>query len=105
AIALLGAETLRLDHQHAIGGHPAVALAQQARARGLVERRRVGHVKAQLNRRRHLVDVLPARSAGTNEAFDDLVVGYLDLHLPVRAPSSAAAPTLGFPLDSRMNEM
>src|SRR5690606_7748957 len=80
AVALLGAEALGLDHQHALVGQAPVAAGQQALAHRLGQRRRVGHVEAQLDRGRDLVDVLAAGAAGADEAFDDFAFGYLDVH-------------------------
>src|SRR5690606_28695758 len=71
AVALLGAEALRAEHQHAVAGHAPVAPRQQAFAHRFGQRRRIGDVEAQLHRRGHLVDVLPARPRRTHEAFDD----------------------------------
>src|SRR5690606_13417974 len=47
AVALLGAEALRLDHQHAGVGHAPVAPRQQSRAHRLGQRGRAGHIEAQ----------------------------------------------------------
>src|SRR5690606_37919127 len=91
AVAFLGAETLGIDHQHAIGGHAAVATRQQAFAHRLGQRGRVGDVEAQLDRGRDLVDVLPARSAGADEPFDELVLRDRDAH--------AGGPCLACPLE------
>src|SRR3546814_7747585 len=62
AVALLGAEALRAEHQHAVAGDAPIAPGQQAFAHRFGQRRRIGDVEAQLHRRGHLVDVLPARS-------------------------------------------
>src|SRR5207342_3719796 len=60
AVALLGAEALRAQHQHALVGDAAITLGEQARAHGLGQARRIRDVEAQLDRGGHLVDVLPA---------------------------------------------
>src|SRR5690606_15062807 len=39
----------------------------------------IGHVKTQLDRTRDLVDVLPARTRRTHEAFDQFVIRNLQL--------------------------
>src|SRR5690606_11572982 len=72
AVALLGAEALRVDHQHAVVGQPPVAPRQQARTQRLWQRRRAGDVEPQLDGAGNLVDVLPAGAAGAHEALDDL---------------------------------
>src|SRR5690606_4497099 len=69
-VALLGAEALGADHQHAGIGDPAIAARQQARAHVFGQRRRAGDVEAQLDRGGDLVDVLSTRPARTHEAFD-----------------------------------
>src|SRR5690606_34304345 len=75
AVALLGAEALGGDHQHALRGHPPVAARKQALAHRLRQRWRAGDVEAQLDRRRHLVDVLAAGTRRADETLHDLVFG------------------------------
>src|ERR1700722_11775590 len=71
AVALLGAETLRVDYDHAVLGH---ALAGQPVEPHL----RIGWqrdplcIEPQLRRRRELVDVLSARSGGAHKADLDI---------------------------------
>src|SRR5690606_20318107 len=78
AVAVLGAEALRRQHQHAVTGDPAVAPRQQALAHRLRQRRRAGDVETQLDRGGDLVDVLPARPGRTHESFDQLGLGDAD---------------------------
>jgi hypothetical protein len=81
AVALLGAETLRVEHQHAVAGDATVAPGQQAFAHRLGQRRRVGDVETQLHCGGHLVDVLPARPRGAHEALDDFMFRDADRRL------------------------
>src|SRR5690606_15465743 len=89
AVAVLGAEALRLQHQHAIVGDAAVALGQQPFAHRFGQRRRARHVEAQLHRGGDLVDVLTARAAGADEAFDEFVFRNLDVHADASRPARA----------------
>ena len=61
AIAVLASIALRLDHQNACARDALVAGLQQPSLHGL-RQRRSSDVIAQMQRRRHLVDVLAARS-------------------------------------------
>src|SRR5690606_5763315 len=72
AVALLGAEALRIDHQHAVVGQAPVAPCQQPLAQGLGQGRGTGDVEPQLDGGGNLVDVLPAGAAGAHEPLDDL---------------------------------
>src|SRR3546814_645003 len=89
AVALLGAEALRAEHQHAVAGDAPIAPGQQAFAHRFRQRRRIGDVEAQLHRRGHLVDVLPARTRRTHEAFDDFLLGDGDRRLGHEGPPPA----------------
>src|SRR6185312_13503284 len=62
AVALLRAEALRLDDEHALVGEPPAGEAFKAHTHFARQRRRRPHVETQLHRRRNLVDVLPTRS-------------------------------------------
>lgn len=56
-------ETLRHDDQLAVGGHPLPGDPAQLCARRLVEARQICRIKAEQDRGRDLVDVLPPRTA------------------------------------------
>ena len=71
AVTVLGTETLCIDDQHAFAGHAPVAAGQQARAQRLGQRRRAGHVEAQLDGGGDLVDVLATGAAGAHEPLDE----------------------------------
>src|SRR5215831_17116698 len=73
AIALLGAETLRLDHDHAVLGHALAGEPGKARRR-VMRQRDAACIETQLRRGRDLVDVLPAGSGGADEADLDVVL-------------------------------
>ena len=57
-----------VDEQHVVRDHAVAGEIAQTLLH-VVGQRRSADVEAQLDRRRHLVDVLPARSRGANEAF------------------------------------
>src|SRR5690606_12679848 len=78
AVAVLGAEALGVEYQHAVVGETAIALGEQAFAHGFGQRRRVGDVEAQLDRGRDLVDVLTAGTRRAHEALDDFGVRDVD---------------------------
>src|SRR5690242_11473208 len=63
AVALLGAEALRLDHDHPFLGHAAARKPSKARSR-VGRQRDAARIEAQLCRRGDLVDVLPAGTRG-----------------------------------------
>src|SRR5215510_281469 len=97
AVALLGAVALRRDDHHAIVGEPAAGQPFEPRAHRVGQRWRVAHVEAQLYGGRDLVDILPARTRGADEALLDLAlvdgdrIGDADhlLVIPGRPRSSA----------------
>src|SRR5262245_43322876 len=74
AIALLGAETLRGDNEHAVAGKAVTGEILHALPDRLGQRGRMPHVEAKLHRARKLVDVLPARARGADKSLLDLVV-------------------------------
>src|SRR5207244_7709851 len=74
AVALLGAVALRRDDEHAILGQAAAGEPREPRAHGLGKRRRSPHVEPELHGGVELVDVLPARTRGTDEALLDLAL-------------------------------
>src|SRR5262249_6387047 len=79
AVALLGAVVLRRDHQHAVAREPSAREPLEPRAHLVGERGRTAHVEAQLHRGRELVDVLPARAGGADEALDELALVERDM--------------------------
>ena len=54
--------------------HPAAGDRGDARLHPIGQGRRVGDVEAQLDRGRQLVDILPARPGGADEAFAELIL-------------------------------
>src|SRR5690606_41511635 len=77
-VFLLGAKLLSLDHDDAIPADAAVVQIQQAVLVEVGQRRGVD-VEAQMNRRRHLVDVLTTRTLGADRSELDLLVGDADV--------------------------
>ncbi len=65
AVALLRAVPLRLDDDHALGRDALVRIRAEARLERIGQRRGAD-VEAKVHRRRHLVDVLPARALRTH---------------------------------------
>src|SRR5262245_19870000 len=78
AVGLLRAVALRLDHQHALAGEPSAGEPLEPRTHLGGQARRAAHVEAQLDRGRDLVDVLPARAGGADEALLELALVDLD---------------------------
>ena len=72
AVALLGAVALRGDDEHALAGEAVAGEPLEPRAHAVGQRRRMAHVEAQLHRAGDLVDVLPARPGGADEALRKL---------------------------------
>src|SRR5690348_9099476 len=79
AVARLVAEALRLDHQHACVGEPAVTARQHARAHVFRQRWRMRDIETQLHRALGAVDVLPARTARAQEALGQFGIGDIDV--------------------------
>src|SRR5689334_25018755 len=73
AVALLAAETLRVDHDYAVLGHALAGKPADSR-RDVGSQRDPAGIETQLRRGRELVDVLPARAGGANERNLDLVL-------------------------------
>src|SRR6185437_3225730 len=71
AVALLGAEALRKDHDHAVLGHALAGEPIEPRAQ-IVRQHDASGVEAQLRGGGELVDVLPARAGGAHEADLDV---------------------------------
>src|SRR3990172_9389336 len=71
AVALLRAEPSRLEDQHAFAGHPLPPPANQAFPHRTGQGPGMSDVEAKLDRRRHLVDVLPPGTRGAYEPFLD----------------------------------
>ena len=71
-VRLLRAVTLGGEDQHAVRRQPPPRQALQPRADVVGKRGRVRDVEAKLHGGRELVDVLPARPRGPDEALDDL---------------------------------
>src|SRR5205085_2457612 len=88
AIALLGAMALCGDDEHAVAGETVARKPLEPHAHTVWQRGRMAHVETQLHRAGDLVDVLPARPGGADEAFRKLglvdadAVGDVD-HWPV----------------------
>src|SRR5665213_1110476 len=74
AIALLAAEALRRDHDNTVLRHPPPSPGFEAAPHALVQVWRCIDREAQLNRARHLVDVLAARAARPDELLLDLAL-------------------------------
>ena len=68
-LRVLVAVALRDDDDDAFLGQPLAGKPHQPHGHVVGQRRRMAHVEAQLHRRRHLVDVLPARPGRAHEAF------------------------------------
>src|SRR3954470_12220778 len=74
AVALLGAMALCADDQHAVAGEAAAGEALEPGAHVIGKVGRAAHIETKLDGARDLVDVLPARPRGADEAFIQLVV-------------------------------
>src|SRR5947209_8081705 len=80
-VALLGAESLRLNHDDAVLGHALAGQAGKTQA-GILRQGQLARVEAQLRRGRDLVDVLASRAGRADKAdldivlVDDEVAGY-----------------------------
>ena len=72
AVALLGAEAVGLDDDHAVLGGALAGQRDRAVAHSLRQAGCVFRVETKLDRGRHLVDVLPTRSGGADEALRKL---------------------------------
>src|ERR1700722_9451838 len=73
AVALLGAETLGMNHDHAVLGHTASGEPVEPIS-GIGSKPDPAGIEAQLRRGRELVDVLPARPGGADEGDLDVVL-------------------------------
>src|ERR1019366_5371757 len=73
AVAFLGAETLRMNHDHAVLGHALAGEPVEPR-RGIGRQRDPAGIETQLRGGRKLVDVLSAWSRGADEADLDVVL-------------------------------
>ena len=73
AVALLGAEALRVDHDHAVLGHALAGEAIEPKC-GIFRQRDPARVETQLRRGRELVDVLPAGAGSAHEGDIDVVL-------------------------------
>src|SRR5579863_1616256 len=73
AVALLGAEALRVNHDHAVLGHAVAGEPDEARLR-IRRQRDPARVEAQLRGSGELVDVLAARPGGAHEGNIELVL-------------------------------
>ncbi len=78
SILLLGTMALAQQDDLAFLGGPAARQREKADLDLVGQRRRAAHVEAQPHRGRDLVDVLPARSRGTDELERELLLG--DFH-------------------------
>ena len=78
AVARLGAMTLGVDHQHAVARQPPAGEALEPGAHIVGKALRAAHVEAQLDRARELVDVLSARTRGTDEVLLELALADAD---------------------------
>src|SRR5262249_23409249 len=74
AVAVLGAEALCADDEHAVLRQPAPREGLQPGAYRRRQRARTAHVEAQLDRRRDLVHVLAARAGSAHKALLQLVL-------------------------------
>ena len=74
AVAVLRAESLRLDDDDAAAAHTPAGQGAQAHAHGVRDRRRARGVEAQLHGGRDLVDVLAAGARGGEERELDLAL-------------------------------
>ena len=73
AVVILGAKALRQYDQQPVFGQASISALQQALAQTFRQCRRSGDIEAQLDRSGDLVDVLATGTAGTHEAFLQLV--------------------------------
>src|SRR5882724_1006649 len=73
AIALLGAEALRMNHDHAVLGQALAGEPGEARL-GVRRQRYPAGIEPQLRSSRELVDVLAAGSRGAHEGDIDVVI-------------------------------
>jgi len=72
AVARLAGEALGEDDDHAVQRRARAGELDQLDRDVVGQARRAARVEAQLDRRRHLVDVLPARPGGADKILDDL---------------------------------
>src|SRR6187399_3546837 len=72
-VALLCAEALGVDHDHAILGHALPGNPVQPQGR-VFRQCDLARIETELSRSRELVDVLPARPGGADEADLDVVL-------------------------------
>src|SRR5471032_186532 len=73
AVALLGAETLRMNHDHAVLSHALAGKAIEPKC-GIFRQHDPACVETQLCRGRELVDVLPAGAGSAHERYIDVVL-------------------------------
>ena len=73
AVAFLGAEALGVDHDHAFLGHALAGNPVQPQA-CVLRQRDLARIETELGCGRELVDVLPARAGGADEADLDIVL-------------------------------
>src|SRR5262249_21639912 len=78
AVPRRGARALGIDHQPAVAVDPPAGKALESRAHVVGKALRAAHVEAQLDRARELVDVLSARTRGTNEVLLELALADAD---------------------------
>ena len=74
AVARLARELLGEDDDHAILGRSRAGELDEADRDIVRQARRAPDVEPELDRARYLVDILPARTRRTDEAFDDLAL-------------------------------
>src|SRR5512141_1508776 len=80
AVSFPRPETAGLDHQHAVSRHPLPCEPDQPLPHPFGQGPGVAHVEAHLDRRRDLVDVLPAGPGGADEPL--LEIALVDADLP-----------------------
>src|SRR5262249_60539278 len=78
AVPRRGARALGIDHQPAVAVDPPAGEALEPRAHVVGKALRAAHVEAQLDRARELVDVLSARTRGTDEVLLELALADAD---------------------------
>jgi hypothetical protein len=71
SVSFLRAESPGLDDDHAVFCDPSSRQTDQALPNVRWERKGLAHVKAELNSRGDLVDILPARARGTDKSLMD----------------------------------
>ena len=90
AVARLARELLGEDDDYAILGRPRAGELDEADRNIVRQARRPPGVEPKLDRACDLVDVLPARSRGAHETFDDLALvneQIADLHASTATPA------------------